>query len=89
MKLDVRAVAMTAGTVAVALFTLCTVALAVAPVWSMEMTSSLFHFGMPGVARAITWSGYAVGLFCWGLGTALVFSAAAVLYNRWAAPTVG
>ena len=82
MRLDARAFGLAAGSVAAVLFTLCALAVAIAPAWTTAVASSLIHLDLTGFARAISWGMYFTGLFCWSVGTGLVFAAAGGLYNR-------
>ena len=82
MKLDSRAFGLAAGVVAGALFTLCALAVAVAPAWTTAFASSLIHLDLTGLARTLTWGSYFGGLLCWSIGAGLVFVAVGGLYNR-------
>jgi len=85
MTLDTRAFGLAAGAVAAALFTLCATAVAIAPDWTMSVSSTLLHVDLSGLASDISSTGYLVGLVAWGTATAGTVSVAASLYNRWAA----
>jgi len=63
-------------------FTICAVAVALAPELSVASASYLIHLDLSGLARSITWGSFFAGLICWGLGTGLVFATAAAFYNR-------
>ncbi len=82
MRLDSRAFGLAAGSVAGVLFTLCALAVALAPGWTTAVASSLIHLDLSGMARTITWGSYFGGLVCWSIGTGLVFAAVGGLYNR-------
>ena len=82
MELDARALGLAAGTVASVLFTLCALAVAVAPAATTAFATSLIHLDLTGLARSITWVNYFSGLFCWSIGAGLVFAAVGGLYNR-------
>ena len=82
MRLDSRAFGFAAATVAAALFTLCALAVAIAPTWTTAVASSLIHLDLSGIARTITWGSFFSGLFCWAIGAGLVFAALGGLYNR-------
>lgn len=84
MRLDSRAFGLAAGTVAALLFTLCALAVAIAPAWTTALASSLIHLDLSGMARTITWGSFFSGLLCWTLGTGFVFAAVSGLYNRFA-----
>ena len=83
MRLDSRAFGLAAGTVAAGLFTLCALAVAIAPAWTTEVASSLIHLDLSGIARTITWGTFVTGLLCWTLGTGFVFALVAGLYNAY------
>ena len=89
MRLDSRAFGFAAGTVAGVLFSLCALAVAVAPDAATALASSLIHLDLTGFARTITWVGYFTGLVCWTLGVGLVFAAVGGLYNRYALQSIG
>jgi hypothetical protein len=82
MRLDSRAFGLAAGAIAAALFTLCALAVAIAPTWTTAVASTLIHLDLTGIARTITWGSYFAGLVCWSIGTGLVFAAVGGLYNR-------
>lgn len=83
MRLDSRAFGLAAGTVAGTLFTLCALAVAIAPQATTALASSLIHLDLTGLARTITWGGFFTGLLCWTVGVGLVFAAVGGLYNRY------
>ena len=83
MILDARALGLAAGTATAALFTLCALAVAVAPAATTALVSSLIHLDLTGLARAITWGSYFGGLLCWSIGAGLLFAAFGTLYNRY------
>ncbi len=82
MRLDSRAFGLAGGAVAAALFTLCALAVAIAPTWTTAVASHLIHLDLTGMARTITWGSYFTGLICWSIGTGLVFTAVGGLYNQ-------
>ena len=82
MELDARAFGLAASSVAAALFTMCALAVAIAPVPTTAFVGSLIHLDLSGVARTITWAMYLSGLICWSVGAGLVFAAVGTLYNR-------
>jgi hypothetical protein len=82
MKLDIRAVALASGTVASALFALCTLFVALAPEATVLATRELFHLAVAS-PPAITWIGVLSGLLFWFLGTAVAAAAFATIHNRW------
>ena len=86
MSLDPRAFGLAAGLTAAALFTLCALAVAVAPGATAAYFTYLLHLDLTGLVRPLTWGSYFAGLLCWSVGTGLVFAAAAGIYNRLLGP---
>ena len=82
MRLDSRAFGLAAATVAAALFTLCALAVALAPTATTALASTLIHLDLSGMTRTISWASFFSGLVCWTLGVGLVFAAVGGLYNR-------
>lgn len=82
LRLDATSFGFAAAIVAAALFTLCALAVALAPEWTTLAASSLIHLDLSNLARTLTWGGFFVGLICWSVGTWLVFASVAGLYNR-------
>ena len=86
MYLEARALGLAAGTAAAAVFTLCALAVAVAPAATTSFASSLIHLDLTGLARTITWGSFVVGLLCWSIAAGIVFAAVGGLYNRFLTP---
>lgn len=82
MRLDTRAFALAAGLTAAVLFTLCAVAVAIAPGPTTTFFGYLVHADLSAIARTLTFGSFVGGLVCWTLGTALTFGLAAAIYNR-------
>jgi len=82
MKLNVRALAWAGGTIAAALFALCTMLVAATPGATVWATRELFHVAVAG-PPAVTASGLVAGLLFWFFGAAATGAAFASLYNRW------
>ena len=82
MRLDSRAFGLAAGTVAAALFTLCALAVALAPTATTALATTLIHLDLSGMTRTLTWGSFFGGLVCWTLGVGLVFAALGGLYSR-------
>ena len=80
--LDPLALGLAAGTLAALLFSLCALAVALAPEATVLLASDMIHLDLTGLARSLTWGSFVVSLLCWTFGTGLVFAAAAGLYNR-------
>ena len=82
MKLDTRAFAIAAGATAAVLFTICALAVAVAPGPTTALFGYLIHTDLSTLPRTLTLASFIVGLIGWTLGTALTFGLAARIYNR-------
>jgi hypothetical protein len=83
MKLDVRAAAVAAGSIAALAYALCTAFCVLVPEPTVAyLTKVFFHIDVTGLYRQITWGGFIASLLGWGLGTAVMAGAAAWLYNR-------
>ena len=82
--LDARAFGFAAGTIAAALTTLCAIALAIAPVATTSLATTLIHLDLSEMSRTLSWGVYFGALVGWTFGAGLVFWAAAGLYNRFA-----
>jgi hypothetical protein len=82
MRLDTRAFGMAAGATAAVLFTLCSLAVAVAPDATTAFFGYLVHMDLSGLPRTLTLGSFIGGLVAWTLGTAITFALAAAIYNR-------
>jgi hypothetical protein len=82
MRLDTRALAIAAGTTAGVLFTLCALAVAIAPGPTTAFFGYLVHLDLSGLPRTLSVGRFIGGLICWTLGTALSFGFAATVNNR-------
>ena len=82
MRLDARAFGFAAGLTAAALFTLCAVAVAIAPGPTTAFAGHLIHTDLSGLSRSLTLGNFVGGLICWALGAALTFWLVAAIYNR-------
>lgn len=82
MRLDTPAFAFAAGTAAAFLFTLCALAVAIAPGPTTAFLGYLVHADLSGFARTLTFGSFVGGLLAWTVGTALTFGLAATIYNR-------
>lgn len=86
MRLDPKAFGLAAGIVAVVLFVICGVGIALAPDFTTAMGGFLLHADLSSFSRSLTWGNFIGGLLGWGVGTVLVFSLVAVLYNWLSSP---
>jgi hypothetical protein len=86
MRLDTRAFAFAAGMTAAVLFTLCALAVAIAPGPTTAFFGYLMHLDLSTLPMTLTLGSFVGGLVCWTLGTALTFGFAASIYNRLVTP---
>jgi hypothetical protein len=82
MRLDTRAFAIAAGATAGVLFTLCALAVAIAPGPTTGFLGYLVHLDLSALPRTLTVGSFIGGLVCWTVGTALSFGFGATIYNR-------
>ena len=83
MKLDVRAAALAAGSIAALAYALCTAFCVLVPEPTVAYLTTVFlHIDVSGLYRQITWGNFIASLLGWGLGTAVLAGATAWLYNR-------
>lgn len=82
MRLDAGYFGTAAGIVAAVLFTICALAVAVAPDQTTAVAGYLMHMNLSGMARPVTVGNFLGGLVTWTLGTGIVFGSAAAIYNR-------
>ncbi|MHB8863225.1 MAG: DUF5676 family membrane protein [Pirellulaceae bacterium] len=83
MKLDVRAAALAAGSIAALVYVLCTVFCALVPESTVVYLGTVFlRVDLTGLYRQVTWGSFVAGLLGYGLGPAVMAGAMAWLYNR-------
>ena len=82
MRLDARAFGMAAAMVAAVLFTICALAVAVAPEPTTALASYLIHMDLSGMTRSMTLGRFVGGLVLWTLSNAATFGGVAAIYNR-------
>jgi len=82
MRLDTRAFAFAAGATAAVLFTICAIAVAIAPGPTTAVFSYLVHLDLSTLPRTLTVGSFLGGLVCWTVGAALTFGLVAAIYNR-------
>jgi len=83
MKLDIRAAAVAAGSIAALAYALCTAFCAVAPESTVaDLGTAFFHIDLMGLYRQMTWGTFVIGLFGTGVGTGVMVGATAWVYNR-------
>jgi 2TM family of unknown function (DUF5676) len=82
MRINARGFGTAAGIVAAVLFTVCALAVAVAPDSTTAVAGYLIHLDLSGATRTLTFGSFVGGLVIWTLGTAIVFGFAAAIYNK-------
>lgn len=80
--LDPRAFGVAAGGIAALLSALCALLLTLAPTATRAVLGLLIHSDASGMPVVVTWTSAIVSIAGWGIGTGLVFGAAAGVYNR-------
>lgn len=81
MRLDTRAFAIAAGLTAAVLFTICALAVAIAPAPTTAFFGYLVHADFSGLQRTLTFGSFVGGLIGWTLGAAVTFWLAGRIYN--------
>jgi hypothetical protein len=82
MKLDVRAAALAAGSIAALAYAICAGFCALVPESTLAYLSTVFlHIDLTALSRSINWESFFAGLLGSGLGMAIVAGATAWLYN--------
>lgn len=82
MRLDIRCFALAAGVTAALAFTLCALAVGVAPGATADFLSFVTHYDLTDRVRALTPGNFVGGLLAWGLGTAAFTALLAWMYNQ-------
>jgi hypothetical protein len=82
MRLDTRAFGVAAGVTAGVVFSLCSLAVAIAPAPAAAFASYLVHMDLSGLPRTLTLRSFLGGLVAWTIGTGLTFAFAAWVYDR-------
>ncbi len=82
MKLDSKAFGIAAGVAAAVVSEACALIVGVAPDFATNLVGSVIHLNLAPLARNVTWGNALGGMAFWGLGTAVVFTFGAWLYNR-------
>ena len=89
MRLETRAFAVAAGTAAAVAYTICALAVAIAPVQTTAFLGFITHTDLSTLARPISWGAFLGGLVAWWIIVAFVFGLAAWFYNRLATGVMG
>ena len=82
MRIDERVFGIAAGLTAAVLFTICAVAVAIAPGSTTSLAGFLVHMDLSGMTRSLTLTSFVGGLVIWTVGTGVAFGFAGWLYNR-------
>ena len=82
MRLDTRCFALAAGVTAALAFTLCALAVAVAPGATAAFLSFVAHYDLTDRVRVLTPGNFVGGLLAWGFGTAAFTALLAWVYNQ-------
>jgi hypothetical protein len=82
MRLDIRCLAVAAGVTAALAFTLCALAVAVAPAATADLLSFVTHYDLTGQVRLLTPGNFVGGLLGWGLAAAAFTALLAWVYNQ-------
>ena len=89
MRLETRTFAIAAGTAAAVAYTICALAVAIAPVQTTAFLGFITHTDLSTVARPIGWGAFLGGVVAWWIIVALVFGLAAWFYNSLLAGWLG
>ena len=81
-ELDPWAFGLSAMIVTAVLFTLCALAVALAPGFTSAAFGYMLHIDFTGISRPVTWCGYFGGVMCLSATVGFAFAAAGALYNR-------
>jgi hypothetical protein len=82
MRLDIRCFALAAGVTAALAFSLCALAVAVAPAATAGFLSFVSHYDLTDRVRVLTLGNFVGGLLAWSLGTAAATALLAWFYNQ-------
>lgn len=89
MRLNTAALALAAAVTTAIVYALCSLLVAVAPGSAAAAFGYVFHLGVSGLVRPLTWGSFATGLVGVSLTVAAVVALLGALYNRFAAGTLG
>ena len=81
MRLDTRALTISAVLTTAIAFTVCAVLAAVAPDSLSMFTAYTMHTETPAMMRTVSWGSYFVGLVCMSVAAGLLTALFATLYN--------
>jgi hypothetical protein len=81
MRLDPRCFALAGGVAAALAFTLCALAVGIAPAATAELLSFVAHYDLTDRARVLTPGNFVGGLLAWALGVAAFTALLAWVYN--------
>ena len=81
MRFDTRALAIAAGTITAAVYTICALFVAINPGATSAFFGYLFHVDLSGIARPLTWLSYFAGVIGLSLFVGFVVGLVGWLYN--------
>lgn len=82
MSLDPRAFGLAAGAMAAVIFTICALAVTVAPGATAAFFSYILHVDLTGLVQSVTLGNFVGSLLSWTIGVGIVFALAGAFYNR-------
>lgn len=85
MRINSKALALASGLVAATTFSICALAVALAPGATMTFLGWVLHLDLSGMARTLTFSSFCGGLLLFSAFIAACTGTTAALYNRLAA----
>ena len=81
MRIDTKFLGLATASVVAAVFTFCSVIVAIAPGALSAFVSYALHIDITGIARPITFASYLVGIIVVGVGSGVLVAAVAGVYN--------
>ena len=84
MNLDAKSLAMSFGIVTAALWTICSVLVALMPGPTMTVMAHMLHGDAAEFSWTMTWTGFFIGLVSWTLSAAAAGWLIGWFYNRFA-----
>ena len=84
MRIDTKFLGLATAFVVAAVFTICSLIVAIAPGALSAFISYALHIDITGIARPITFASYLVGIIVVGVSSGVVVAAVAGLYNGFA-----
>lgn len=82
MRLSARSLGLAGAATAAIVFSICSLFVALIPRGTSQAFSYVLHLDLTGLARAITWGSYCVGVVTISAGVGLMMALVARLYNQ-------